>query len=258
MSGARPLCLCALGLAGLLACADEVPAGSHLERTRLLAVTASPVADPSRAWPAAGELTAVRALVASPGAAPTLRWHLEVCCTAAGELAHVEDGTGEPVVRFTAPPEVRALVVAGTLEPQGEPATDFTFELPVAQGGASNHHPQLEAVDLPADCVAAGGPALALRVRTHAADREWYQRADGSAAREPLRLSFFASAGELARQFAVVEADDPAEAPEVEMKWTPPAADEVVGETQDVRVVIVARDLRGGVDLVSRTLCVHR
>lgn len=242
---------------GLAACADEVPAGSRLERTRLLAVVAGPVDEPARAWPSAGELAQVRALVVAPGQAPPVRWHLEVCCTAAGALAHTEDGVGDPVVRFAVPPEVHALRVAGVIEPQGEPATDFVYDLPVARDGVTNHHPRLAQVDLPQECAVAGGPVQTLRVLTAADARETYARADGGVAREPLRLSFFASAGELPRQFAVVEAADPAETSEVTMAWTPPPVEEVPPEGLTVRIVIVARDLRGGVDFTSRTLCVQ-
>jgi hypothetical protein len=109
------------------------------------------------------------------------------------------------------------------------------------------------ALDVPTGCVEAGGAAVTLGVTTSGGDRESYLRDDGTSARESLRLSFFASAGELERQFAVVEADDARDAPLVTMKWTPPATADV----SEVRLVVVVRDLRGGVAFAERTLCVH-
>ena len=233
----------------LAACADDLPAGSHLERTRVLAVAVTPEDDAARAWPMPGESARVSVLVAAPGELPALSWHIDVCAGACVGF----DGSGAPEATFVVPDAAKELLVRGTVVPDGEPATDFELRVPV---GATNHHPRMGEVTLPDGCVAAGGPDVTIAVTTAAADREAYVDADGVARREALRLSFFASAGELARQFAIVEADDERAAPVVEMTWTPPAAADVPAEGMDVRLVIVERDLRGGVDFVERTLCV--
>jgi hypothetical protein len=245
-------------------CADEVPLGSHLERTRVLAVAIAPTSDPTRAWARPGEEATLSTLVASPGTPPATRWHVEVC---AGDAAGVcggapfaaADGEGSPALTFVVPAGAATLHATGHLAPQGEPDTDFELTLPVeraASEAAMNHHPQMGEVETPSGCVAAGGPDVELRVTTRASDREGYVRADGTSAREGLRLSFFTSAGELARQFAVVAPDDPDDAPVVTMKWTPPGPVDVPAAGLDVHLVVVERDLRGGVDFSERTLCV--
>jgi hypothetical protein len=245
-------------------CADDVPLGSHLERTRVLAVAIAPGADPTRASARPGEEATLSTLVASPGTPPATRWHVEICAgDAAGACAGAPfataDGEGSPALTFVVPAGAATLHASGHLAPEGEPDTDFELTLPVESAtseAAMNHHPQMGEVEAPAGCVAPGGPDVILSVTTSASDREAYLRADGTSAREGLRLSFFTSAGELARQFAVVAPDDPDDAPVVTMKWTPPAAKDVPAAGLDVHLVVVERDLRGGVDFSERTLCV--
>jgi hypothetical protein len=235
------------------ACADELPAGSHLERTRVLAVSMTPVDDPARAWPRAGEDAELAVLVAAPGELPRMTWHLDVCASSCTAF----EGTGVPHATYTVPAAATTITVKGSLVPDGEPATDFELAVQVeSDPGVTNHHPQMGEVTVPEGCVDAGGADVVITVTTAATDRESYLGEDGATAREALRLSFFAGAGELARQFAVVEADDTRAAPVVEMKWTPPLVEDVPAEGMDVKLVIVERDLRGGVDFVERTLCV--
>jgi hypothetical protein len=261
VSRARRLASAAVAAAAFVACADEVPLGSHLERTRVLAVAVTPSADPTRAWARAGEQATLATLVAAPGALPPSTWHLEVCaadasgaCVAAPFVS--QDGTGAPGATFVVPAGATVLHASGHLVPDGEPDTTFGLTLPV-ETSAANHHPEMGEVTMPDGCVSAGGADVVLRVATAASDRESYVRTDGSTAREGLRLSFFATAGELARQFASVAADDPDDAPVVEMKWTPPAEADVPAEGLEVRFIIVVRDLRGGVDFTERSVCVR-
>jgi hypothetical protein len=247
----KRLLLVALALAG---CADDLPEGWHLERTRVLAVMAHPTGDATRAWPRPGEETVVSWLVEAPGELPALAWSATVLADGA-PFVFIE-GSGPPEVRFVAPDAAR-LVVAGELRPDGEPATDLTFDLPV-EHGAPNHHPHVGAVILPEQDLVAGGPDVELRVITAASDRETYLDADGAPQREGLRLSFFTTAGELERQYDVIERDDPDEAPEAIVKLTPPRAADVPAEGMDLRLTFVVRDLRGGVDFTTRTLRVRK
>jgi len=90
------------------------------------------------------------------------------------------------------------------------------------------------------------------------ADRQSYVAGDGSTRREALRLSFFTTAGELAGQFRVVESDDPSSAPESRVTWTPPAPADVPDVGLEVHFTVVVRDLRGGIDWTTRTVCVRR
>jgi hypothetical protein len=221
-------------------CVDDVPEGSHLERTRVLAVRAYPTADPTRAWPRPGEETTISWLVASPGETPPLRWEVELCAGA----CETRTGEGPPSITVVAP-DVEKLAITGRLLPAGEPATDLVFDLFVERD-APNHHPRLAAITGTTACVAPGAE-VELGAITTAADREPF-----GSDRESLRLSFFTNAGELERQFAVVEADDPRDPAEETVTFTAP-------ETEgDVTYVVVVRDLRGGVDFSSGTLCVRR
>src|SRR5215470_10666572 len=89
------------------ACADKLPEGSHLERTRALALAARPAGGDGRAWPRPGEETALDWLIAGPTALPPMGYHVAIC--AAGDAGctappfFVADGAGMPDVRFVAP-----------------------------------------------------------------------------------------------------------------------------------------------------------
>jgi len=73
---------------------------------------------------------------------------------------------------------------------------------------------------------------------------------------EELQTSLFATAGTIAQTFVFIE---DATVPE-EIDWTPPAADDedvtVPPEGLVVRFYFVMRDLRGGVDVMTRAACV--
>ena len=123
--------------------AEKLDPGSLLERTRVLAVVAHPGGDPARAWPRPGEETSVEWLVAAPHVMPALHWTLSACvahdgaCTAPAFLE--TEGTGQPSVSLVTP-QAEELLLIGTLEPEGEPATVLTFRLPV-ESAEVNHHP---------------------------------------------------------------------------------------------------------------------
>lgn len=251
------------------ACADDVPQGSLLERTRVLGVAARPDGDATRAWPRAGEETRLDWLVAGPGGLPPMSWEVAVCaadahgCTAAP--FYTGSGAGLPDVRFVAPDaaDVARLLVLARVTPDGEPETTLAFDLPVERE-ATNHHPRAGAVTLGGAAweegcptVAAGGEDIEVRVGTHGDDRESFVAADGTETRESLRLSFFATAGELAGQYRVVEAGDPDDS-EAAVAWTPPAKDDVPDGGLRVRFTFVVRDLRGGIAWTERTLCVSK
>ncbi len=74
--------------------------------------------------------------------------------------------------------------------------------------------------------------------------------------RERLQLSHFVTAGELERQYSVIDRDAVVSMAEVE--WTPPAIEEVPEDGLRVRFTLVARDLRGGVAWTARELCAVR
>src|SRR5262245_30413799 len=116
------------------ACADDLPEGSLLERTRVLAIAARPAGDAMRAWPRPGEETTLAWLIAGPGAMPPMSHSVAICV--AGALGcsaapfYTAEGGGMPDVRFVAPDAERLLLLA-EIRPDGEPETVLKLELPV-------------------------------------------------------------------------------------------------------------------------------
>lgn len=97
---------------------------------------------------------------------------------------------------------------------------------------------------------------------TDATDRETHpvsMPAPGAPAteREALQLSAFATAGSFESQFGAVENADAAPAPAITVDWTPPTTKDlsVPDGGRLVRFVFVLRDLRGGIDWATRTVC---
>lgn len=109
--------------------------------------------------------------------------------------------------------------------------------------------------DLPQ--VEAGGDRVLIGVTFDAADRETFVSRDAAEVREELKLSAFATAGEIIQQHTFVDAVDARETTPVALEWDPPAADEVPAEGLRVKFHFVVRDQRGGVDAAVRELCVR-
>jgi hypothetical protein len=108
-----------------------------------------------------------------------------------------------------------------------------------------------------------------IRVRFDAADREQYQslmEVEGKevleSAREELRVAHAISefGGDLARHFSILEQAVPDSEAEIEVAYTPPgvkgeAAEGLTAAGRLVRVYFTLRDERGGVDYITRELC---
>jgi hypothetical protein len=127
------------------------------------------------------------------------------------------------------------------------------------------------------DCAESGLPTVHLgdkehtiRVRFDAKDREPYQyemdkngKKVVASGREELRLAHAISefGGKLGRYFSIVEDDVPDAQAEVELPYTPPGADDkdasegLTAMGKLVRVYFALRDERGGVDYITRELC---
>jgi hypothetical protein len=149
-------------------------------------------------------------------------------------------------------------------------ATPTVVTLPVLldRGPDTNHSPSLGAAAFTLDghpwpagdgcrlTVVADGKAHPLGL-TVAGQRETYQstaNAEGLpvARRETLQLSHFATGGKLPRQLSFLDGDgDPSN---VSVDWTAPRPEELPSGGI-VRFFFVARDLRGGLDWQTRSLC---
>ena len=206
-------------------------------------------------------------------------------------FAHSEATGSVPVLALAIPADIasESVVVLGAICASGTPVIDDTTfaascddgsladevseHIIIATGGATNHHPNMveapftlagttwdggdESCDgLPV--IAAGTEKLLVGVSFDASAREWFAVAgDPTPWREELQLSPFATAGELVERYAYVEADDTRDVSPIAVEWTAPDADEVPADGLRVAFTFVVRDLRGGIDVTTRALCVR-
>ena len=88
-------------------------------------------------------------------------------------------------------------------------------------------------------------------------DRETYTPAGKTVAQlEDLQISNFTTAGKFESSYAAIFGTDTRPDADVTVKWEPPAARDVGGGGQVVVFHWVVRDLRGGLDVATRALCV--
>jgi hypothetical protein len=205
-------------------------------------------------------------------------------------------GSAAPQFRLVVPPaemlgDASRLTILGQIcedgmpisDPQtGRPAcpgagTTVTVDIHLQRTADANHNPALAARPLwldgvawPADdgsldcaslpTVAAGSKEHVIRLATLAEDRETIvtpaadPAAVPTATREMLQISSFTTDGELGQVYAFVSADDGRPESDVEVKWDAPEFTPVDGR---VRFFFVARDLRGGAGVTTRTVCVQ-
>lgn len=203
--------------------------------------------------------------------------------TAAGDV---------PVMRLAIPADLGSTSVAlsGAICASGTPVIDavtstascddgslaehVSLHIFIAHQGATNHNPDL--VDAPftlggaewpaneegcggaAPVVAAGSAKTLVGIAFDGAERETYAvDGDATASREELQLSQFATGGEIVQEYSRVEADDTREVSPVAFEWKPPSVSETPATGLSVTFTFVVRDLRGGVDATTRTLCVR-
>jgi len=274
----------------LAGCGDPLTPPWLIDKPRVLGARVEAAAEPERAWLRPGEGATVKWLVAAPEGAPALRWAFALCLPDAHDgcamLLETMTGDGAPTLSFTMPPPealgaASKLMLAGVFCAGGAPAlvmgapgcegmaTPTVVTLPVLlDRGESNHSPSLAAAALTVDgqpwppgdgCalrVAADGKAHPV-VLSLAGQRETYQstaNAEGTpvARREALQISHFSTGGKLPRQLSFL--DDDRDPSDLSVDWTPPPATEL--PPGPVRFFFVARDLRGGVDWQTRSLCV--
>lgn len=139
---------------------------------------------------------------------------------------------------------------------EGQPWTSGGADAPNAGGGAACAA-QPEALLVPID-----DRARTITVTTDDADRGTHPVMMPAAGkpdhqREELQLSAFTTAGSFETQFGAVSSADSSAAPSITVKWTPPEPKDAAlpAEGRLVRFVFVLRDLRGGIDWTTRTIC---
>lgn len=286
---------CWLLLSLSLGCSDGVAEASSITYTRVLGVRVEVEGDAERATPSVSEGATARVLVMGPNGVTDVAYAMDVCAAmpetgglpacAGASLTAVAPAapSAEPTLQwpgFTSEQvgDADALLVRGTICEEGTPELDatrpgqcvdpsfvgvsFINRVPLlADGQAPNRHPSLAAATLRIDDVtwdadecgaiaSRDGKEHTLSITLHDAHRETL---DGEA--ETLLLSWFANAGELDVHFSVLEAEQ-AEDMSLEVAWTAPPADaEAIQDTATITLVL--RDQRGGVDWITRTICVQ-
>jgi hypothetical protein len=277
-------------------CGDPLVPPWLIDGPRVLGARVEAAGDPQRSSPRPGESATVKWIVASPDGPAAMGWALAACLpdsqgdcgTSLGEVA----GNDAPTLAFTVPPAetlgpATRVLVTGIFCPDGHPAatgtpgcdgngapTLTTLSVPLDRGGEGNLSPSLASATFTID----GAPwpvtddCAALPVITAdekkrsigfaiAGQREIYQSTaspDGVArpVREGIQLSHFATAGKLPRQLSFIESSDERDPAELSVDWTAPPVAEVPPGGLVVHFYFVARDLRGGLDWQTRTLCI--
>ena len=96
-----------------------------------------------------------------------------------------------------------------------------------------------------------------IRIVSDGDDRETFTPEGQTVAQlEDLQISNFTTAGKFESSYAAIYTTDTRPDADVTVKWEPPAASTVSGGGEVVAFHFVVRDLRGGLDVTSRSLCV--
>jgi hypothetical protein len=205
------------------------------------------------------------------------RFLLEV--PSAGMLGHAESlqllgvvcDAGEPALDGDGQPECSG---------KGAHGTALTLNLALGQDDQVNHNPRVDNARITLDgksfaadtgdvaqgsCsdddsvpqLKANGKEHKLTLELDASVREQYREEQGRSEQlEDLQISHFVTAGELERQFSFVEDGQAGVNPRVKLSWDAPKAKAVAEGGELVRFVFVVRDLRGGLAVTERALCV--
>jgi len=176
----------------------------------------------------------------------------------------------------------------GTCTGAGASGTSVNFVVPVTPDGqTANRHPVLanDVIEMggaawdPATATAAapgdacdansGLPVVTatpaghdaikqeIRIVSDGDDRETFVPAGKTDAQfEELQISNFTTAGKFESSYAAIFSTDTRPDADVTVKWEPPAAATVLGRGEVVTFHFVVRDLRGGLDVTSRAVCV--
>jgi hypothetical protein len=297
------------------ACSDPLLERQDITELRIIAARVEPVSDPSRATLAPGERARVSWLVVGPDGPALVSHGLSACVsttsprgipTCAGEPSASEVAE-EPTLEATLELEVpqgSELLMSSVFCTQGKPALALapedsfceddsaqqelgTYEVPISNESAPNHHPDLTGIELSLDGMewpepsasnlggaagAAGAPGTAesvadpcespeaLRIaRDRSVSLQFILPASAREARpdseveigawETLQISQLSTRGHFERPFTVFESDATSLASQVDFQ-----APNTAGGAY---LYLVVRDLRGGVSVVERRICVE-
>lgn len=128
--------------------------------------------------------------------------------------------------------------------PWGEPLAEATAGGPCAESAGFPHQPVLLVSEEKAN----------IELVLNGADREPIERMEVGPTREALQLSLASTSGALDRAYAFMEAEDERETLAAASVWEAPET--VPEQGRVVRFYFVLRDLRGGLDVATRDVCV--
>lgn len=263
----------------LTACGEPDDPAWRIAKTRVLGARAEADADRTRASIRPGEAFRVAWFVVGPDGETEAPYRLGLCRSAelvrdvdcdGPNFVEVSGRTGAPSM-FASAPELGALNGATHLLVKGFVGDrDVVLSIPIERAEAdANRHP-----DLPPDAVRFDGepwpeagtgcgsssPEIAaddaehtIRVLVPDAAREALP--DGL--RETLQLSHFTTAGELDRQFSVVEAEAPAGDAALDVSFVAKRG-HATPDGRTVHVYLALRDSRGGMSFTKRALCMRQ
>ena len=161
----------------------------------------------------------------------------------------------------------------------GADGTNVVFVVPVQRGGETNHHPDLSdnhvqigdmdwtatpsaafpvgtACDATVGLPVVGASKQKFRFISDANNRESYLPEPSAALTlEELQISQLTTAGKFTYAYSAVAATDLRPDADVRIEWQPPAATEIPAAGMVVEMHFVVRDLRGGIDVIHRALC---
>ncbi len=281
----------AVGYAG---CGEPLQLQQVIEKSRVLAARTEVSGDPERASPRPGERATVELLVAHPSGVQAVSWALQVCprpdvssgvpqCEGAviAQSIQTTPTDGAPRVEFTTPMATR-LLVFGVVCTAGAPgrlsaSPDWTdsahctdpnaralrvsFDVEV---GTENRHPVLSDDlllldgtpwnETPASCADTQIPHVNTASTEISIGVALNSREVVNAARERITLTHFSTVGELDRPFSVIEASDAADPARTTVSLTLPT----VSQDRLSRVLVVARDGRGGTQWLERALAAQK
>lgn len=269
-------------------CGDPLKRAELLEELRPLGARVTLDEEGLRASPRPGETATVHWLVRGPEGVSPLGWSLSAC-----EAVAVQNGLprcagpsfaeqhtselemGEPSFSFKVPePDglqgAQRLLVQGTFWSEGIPPFPVNLYIPVARELLTNQNPSFattqvefdgapwtgtegEGCDTPNVLHVGSGSSHKILIVPSDENREPLVRdGDLAPARETLELSSVSTAGQLDREQSYIESN--AQDTATNLSWIAPKVEE---QAIAVNLYFVLRDLRGGTDWSSRTLCVE-
>jgi hypothetical protein len=278
-------------------CDEPLSRVELVDKTRVVAARVEVEGDPGRAAPLPGENVTVRVFAVAPEPDPEFAFGMSACVAldssstvpicAGPELASnvsLAPVFGEPTIDFEFPADATGnerLAVLGRLCADGvalpsedaarcddgSDALDFAVDFAADDGAHPNTNPifqrvTLDGADFPEDTAATTDCALlpsiprgsrhTVRVELDPASRDPLPDAESGQARESLLLSYFVTSGELDHAWSAIESTAPNTAGA--FVWTAPG---VRDQPLLARVMVVARDGRGGSNFLERRVCVQ-